>query len=392
MAISNRLSNIRQLLPGARQPEQDERLLQLFWNRAELKKELTRLQDERLRLLEQIRSQETATARAKEHVQVLEEYLGNPEIAVHALVYFQLRAMWRAAAARVARFAGQLLQQQTDREQRRQVIEFDQTRRRELADFDRRIHDARSRADMLEAQLKLMEAKLAAMRGFWNYFRRRRLAEEIEAERSQWDQAMTLVTDLSDDRTNLEETPPPEFPGISVDGRRVVNTAVIAYAQQLVSALAAGGLAMLAKETTSKRLFDVRYGSPTDCARLMTLLRDGLTMLKDENENLAGLKERTDAVRATASYRSDADTVPLTDSIGTLPVPTSPVSGLETANRAGVNVLVDDYWDVYQALLQYVGLQPAFRLFASTERRCPATRTSTARSAVRRRWRRRVRR
>jgi hypothetical protein len=352
MAISNRLSNIRQLLPGARQPEQDERLLQLFWNRAELKKELTRLQDERLKLLEQIRNQETATARAKEHVQVLEEYLGNPEIAVHALVYFQLRAMWRTGAARVARFAGQLLQQQTDREQRRQVIEFDQTRRRELADFDRRIQDARSRADMLEAQLKLMEAKLAAMRGFWNYFRRRRLAEEIEAERSQWDQAMTLVTDLSDDRTNLEETPPPEFPGISVDGRRVVNTAVIAYAQQLVSALAGGGLAMLAKETTSKRLFDVRYGSPTDCARLMTMLRDALAMLKEENENIAGLKERTDAVRATASYRSDADTVPLTDSIGTLPAPTSPVSGLETANRAGVNVLVDDYWDVYQSLLQ----------------------------------------
>jgi hypothetical protein len=352
MAISNRLSNIRQLLPGARQPEQDERLLQLFWNRAELNKELTRLQDERLKLLEQIRNQETATARAKEHVQVLEEYLGNPEIAVHALVYFQLRAMWRTAAARVARFAGQLLQQQTDREQRRQVIEFDQARRRELADFDRRIHDARSSADMLEAQLKLMDAKLAAMRGFWNYFRRRRLAEEIEAERSQWDQAMTLVTDLSDDRINLEETPPAEFSGISVDGRRVVNTAVIAYAQQLVSALAGGGLAMLAKETTSKRLFDVRYGSPTDCARLMTLLRDALAMLKDENENVAGLKERTDAVRATANYRSDADTVPLTDSIGTLPAPTSPVSGLETANRAGVNVLVDDYWDVYQSLLQ----------------------------------------
>ena len=351
MAISTRLSNIRQLLPGARPPEQDERLLQLFWNRAELKKELTRLQDERIKLLEQLRGQETATARAKEHVQVLEEYLGNPEIAVHALVYFQLRAVWRTAGARLARFAEHLQQQQTDREQRRQMIEFDQTRRRELADFDRRIHDARSRADMLEAQLKLMDGKLAAMRGFWHYFRRRRLAEEIEVERAQWDQAVMLVTDLSDDRTNLEETPPPEFPGISVDGRRVVNTAVIAYAQELVISLAAGGLAMLAKETTSKRLFDVRYGSPTECARLMTLLRDALAMLKDENENLAGLKERTDTVRASASYRSDADTVPLTDSIGTLPGPTAPVSGLETANRAGVNVLVDDYWDVYQALL-----------------------------------------
>src|SRR5688572_6741799 len=276
MAISNRLSNIRQLLPGARQPEQDERLLQLFWNRAELKKELTRLQDERLKLLEQIRSQETATARAKEHVQVLEEYLGNPEIAVHALVYFQLRAMWRTAAARVARFAGQLLQQQTDREQRRQVIEFDQTRRRELADFDRRIHDARSRADMLEAQLKLMEAKLAAMRGFWNYFRRRRLAEEIEAERAQWDTAVMQVTDLSDDRADLENKQAPPFAGVSVDGRRIVNTAVIAYAQQLVASLSPGGLAMLAKETTAKRLFDVRYGDRDECTRLMALLRDAL--------------------------------------------------------------------------------------------------------------------
>lgn len=352
MAISDRLSNIRQLLPGARQPEQEERLLQLYWNRAELKKELTRLQDERIKLLEQLRTQETATARAREQVQVLEEYLGNPEIAVHALVYFQLCALWRAAGARVARFAEQLKQQQTDREHRRQLIEFDQTRRRELADFDRRVHDARSRADMLEAQLKLMDAKLAAMRGFWNYFRRRRLAEEIETERSQWDQAVMLVTDLSDDRADLEATPPAEFVGISIDGRRVVNTAVIAYAQQLVASLAASGLAMLAKETMSKRLFDVRYGSPTECARLMTQLRDALAMLKDENEDLSGLKERTDGVRSSASYRSDADTVPLTDSIGTLPMPTAPVSGLETANRAGVNVLVDDYWDVYQSLLQ----------------------------------------
>jgi hypothetical protein len=352
MAISDRLSTIRQLLPGARQPEQEERLLQLYWNRAELKKELTRLQDERVKLLEQLRNQETATARAREQVKVLEEYLGNPEIAMHALVYFQLRALWRTAGAKLANFADQLRQQQTDREHRRQLIEFDQGRRRELADFDRRIHDARSNADMIEAQLKLDEARLAAMRGFWNYFRRRRLAEEIQTQRTQWDNAVMLVTDLSDDRANLEAIPPPEFPGISVDGRRVVNTAVIAYAQQLVASLSTGGLAMLAKETTSKRLFDVKYGSPTECARLMTLLRDALATVKDENENLGGLKERTDTVRASASYRSDADTVPLTDSIGTLPMPSAPVSGLETANRAGVNVLVDDYWDLYQSLMQ----------------------------------------
>jgi hypothetical protein len=352
MGISNKLSNLRQLLPGARQPEQDERLLQLYWNRAELKKELSRLQDERHKLLEQLRTQETAVARSREQVDVLEEYLGNPEIAVHALVYFQLRALWRAASARLARFAQQLQQQQADREHRRQLIEFDQSRRRLLADFDRRIHDARSKADMLEAQLKLMDAKLSSMRGFWNYFKRRQLAEEIEAERAQWDSAVMQVTDLSDDQADVESKQPRPFSSISVDGRRVVNAAVIAYAQQLADILSAGGLAMLAKETTSKRLFDVRYGSREECAQLMTLLRSALAKLKDEDEDLSGLKERTDALRASASYRSDADTVPLTDSIGNLPAPSSPVSGLETANRSGVNVLVDDYWDLYQSLMQ----------------------------------------
>jgi hypothetical protein len=352
MGISDRLSTIRQLLPGARQPEQDERLLQLYWNRAELKKELTRLQDERHKLREQIRNHEGAIARAHEQIEVLEEYLGNPEIAAHALVFFQLRALWRIASAKLGRFAQQLHKQQSEREERRQLIEFDQNRRRQLADFDRRIQDARARADTLEAQLKLSEGSLANMRGFWNYFRRRRLAEEIETERAQWDSAVMQVTDLSDDRAQLENKQPPPFEEISVDGRRVVNTAVIAYAQQLVASLSTGGLAMLAKETTSKRLFDVRYGDRDECARLMALLREALAVLKDDSDDLSGLKERTDAVRSGASYRSDADTVPLTDSIGVLPLPSAPVSGLETGNRAGVNVLVDDYWELYQALQQ----------------------------------------
>jgi DNA repair exonuclease SbcCD ATPase subunit len=352
MSISDRLSNIRQLLPGARPPADDERLLQLYWNRAELKKELSRLQKDQHKLLEQIRGLEGALARSQEQLEVLENYLGNPESAAHALVYFQLRALWRAAAAKLARFAQQLRQQQTDREHRRQLIEFDQSKRRQLADYDRRLDEARATADMLEAQLKLMESRLAGMRGFWNYFRRRRLAEEIEAERQKWDVAATQVTDLSDDRADAEAAQPPPFAGVSIDGRRLVNTAVIAYAQQLVVSLSKSGIAMLAKETTSKRVYDVRYGAREDCAKLMAALREALAIVNEESDDLRGLKERMEGLRASAIYRSDADTVPLTDSIGTLPAAPAPVSGLETVNRAGVNVLVDDYWDVYQSLLQ----------------------------------------
>ena len=99
-------------------------------------------------------------------------------------------------------------------------------------------------------------------------------------------------------------------------------------------------------------MLQLRYGSREDCVRLMSLLREARSVAARENEDLAGSKERTDAVRTAAAYRSDADTIPLTDSIGTLAPPSTPVSGLESINRAGVNVLVDDYWYFYETLLK----------------------------------------
>src|SRR5690606_42019279 len=118
MGISDRLNTLRMRLAGGSTPEHEERLLQLYWNRAELKKELARLQDERYRLLEQLRAYEAEAERAREHCAALEQYLGNPEAGAHALVYFQLRGLWRNCAQKLERFAQQLQQQRADRERR----------------------------------------------------------------------------------------------------------------------------------------------------------------------------------------------------------------------------------------------------------------------------------
>ena len=352
MSISDRLQTFRQLLPGASPPQEDERLLQLYWNRAELKKELARLQKEKHALQERLKKQEEATARSDERLAELEQHLCDPEVAMHALVYFQLRALWRIGCERLMRFSQQLQQQQEDRERRRQQIEFNQVRQSKLAEVDRALLEARSTVDLLEAQLKLSEARLRLMRGFWNYSRRRRLTEEMDREREQWDAAVMRVTDLSDDRAEIESQAPPPFEGLSVDGKRAVNAATLAYAQQLTDQLMEGGLALLARETNTKRVYDVRYGSRDECARLMTLLRNHMMALEEDVDDVTALKTRTDALRAQAIYRGDADTVPLTDSIGTLLGPAAPVSGLDTIARAGINVLVDDYWDLYLCLLQ----------------------------------------
>ena len=351
MGISERLSSIRQSLPGASPPAEDERLMQLYWNRAQLKKEVTRLQNEQHKLLDGLKKQESASARMRDQLDQLEEYLGNPEVAPHTIIYFQLRGLWRTCAAKVSQFSAELRQQQEDRERQRQAAEFDQARDRRLAECDQQLKEARATAEMLEAQLQVLEARLAAMRGFWNYFRRRSLSEEVQVERDKWDTVVTQVTDLSDDHAAIEASQPPPFPGLSVEGRRGVNIAVIAYAQALLASLSQGGLAMLAKETTARRAFDVRYGGRDDCARLMALLREAVTVVSEANEGLSGLKQRIEVVRAAAVYRSDAETVPLTDSVGSMPAPMAPIPGLDGVNRAGINVLVDDYWNLYRALL-----------------------------------------
>lgn len=351
MAISDRFSSLKERLGAARQAE-DERLLQLFWNRAEIKKELIRLQAERDRLIEQIQKQEGAALKLREQMDQLEQHLGDPDAAVHALVYFQLRRLWLMCATKVANFSLQLQRQQEERERRRQLIEFDQCKRRDLAQLERTLAEAKLDADALRGQTEALETRLKSAAGFWNYFRRRRLAEELALAQGKWELAATRVTDLSDDRHNLEDRRPPALPGISIDGRRSVNMAVIAFAQQLAVNLSNGGIAMLAKETTAKRVFDARYGSREDCAKLMGLLKEALALAAAQTEDLRGLKQSTEALAAAAIYRNDADTVPLTDSIGTLPVPATLVSRLESVNCAGINVLVDDYWELYRALLQ----------------------------------------
>jgi len=352
MTIADQFSALRQRLPGsARATDEEERLLQLFRNRAELKKEYTGLQDERHALLEKLKKQEAATQRVREQTEKLEKYLGTPDVGMQSLAYFQLKGLWGVCAEKLSRFSEELRRQQEERERRRQMIEFDQARRTRLANADRRLLELQSAASALEARVRSLEISHDALRGFWHSFKRRALAEKIGGVRMQWDVAATAVTDASDERAQVESEPSPGFPGISGEGRRAVNTAVIAYAQQLVGQLSEGGLAMLAKETTVKRVYDVQYGSQEQSLRLMSLVRAALKALADDKEDLVALKARIGALRSAAVYRGAADTVPLTDSIGLLPVPAAPVSDLESTVSTGINVLVDDFWDLYKALL-----------------------------------------
>jgi len=335
MSLSDGLHRFTARLAGRRASAEDERLVALFRNRAELKKELHALDDERHRLLDRLKLQEGATMRVEEQLAALEQYLGRPDEGHKCLAYFQLRAVWRAAAGRLARFASELTRNQKDRERREQLAVFEAAKRERVADVDRELLEGRMLADQLRAEQSLAEQRLATLKGFWNHLRRKRLAEAIEARRTRIDAALTQLTDLGDRRSELEAEPPPAFEGLSVEGRRAVNLAVLAYAESLHERLTAAGVADLARQTTLRRVYDTSYGSREECLALMQRAAravDGIDRMQDD---LADLKKRTDRLRSTARYRADGEAVPSPDSL-----------------QAAGQMLLDEYWDVYRALLR----------------------------------------
>ncbi|MFX5587059.1 hypothetical protein ABTE16_20150, partial [Acinetobacter baumannii] len=75
---------------------EDDRVLNLFRNRAELTKAYGALEDEIYRLKDRIKQQEGATQRVQEMLEALEERLGAADTAYPALVFYQLRRLWES--------------------------------------------------------------------------------------------------------------------------------------------------------------------------------------------------------------------------------------------------------------------------------------------------------
>src|ERR1700743_389663 len=94
--------------------EEDQRILALFRNRAELKKAYSELQDEIYRLKDRIKQQEGATQRVQEMLSSLETRLGLSDTAYPSLVFYQLRRLWQSGRELIEQFVADLVKQQDE--------------------------------------------------------------------------------------------------------------------------------------------------------------------------------------------------------------------------------------------------------------------------------------
>jgi hypothetical protein len=342
------------LRPEGPTPEEETRVLELFRNRAELKKAYGGLQDETFRLKDLIKQQEGATQRAQEMLAALEARLGAPESAYTALVFYQLRHLWQAGRELVTGFVADLHRQQEERERKAHLAHHNrrQFARRESA--EKQLAAARELHEQARTRHADLESERAALTRLWHYFKRRALAQRLNDEQVAVDQAAAAVSQAQLALEDLTRAALPEFPGLSLPARRAINLAAIAYAEVLCLRVATlkAPLIELARQATGQREVSDDYGSPKECVLLMGQISRAHKLIAARAGLAEEIRVRGERLQRIARYRTANDSAPLTDSLAFSEGDVLVNAPLGSVAVAPPNVLADDIWDLFRILLR----------------------------------------
>jgi hypothetical protein len=343
----------RALKRVVREEESDEeRLLNLFRNRAELKKAFSDLQKALRFAEEKLASQEAATRRAEERFQAIEQLLAQPGTGYTALVYFQLRALWRVCHDRLQAISDESRGRQEERQQREELMRFNQEKQRQLAALDQQLAQAKDEVEERLSRRNAVRAELEGAQGLWAFNLRRKLKELLQQRRVELEASRLRLAELQDRRAAVNSEPWPEFSGLDIATKREINILIIAAAQELYLKFSTDELARKARDANVNAIQEMRYGSEEECKALIGKIRQAVAALGPGRPTAADVEARAQAITQQAQFRSARETVPMAASVARIemPVRASEGGGMRRIPLE-VNVLADEYWDIYDVLI-----------------------------------------
>jgi hypothetical protein len=332
------------LRPDGATPDHEHRVIELFRNRAELKKAYGGLQEETYRLKDLVKQQEAATQRVQEMLNELEGRLGANETAYATLAFYQLRRLWQNGRELVSQFVADLARQQDERERKLHLALHNRQQFARRQACEAQVTAAQRLSEESSAFLGQLESELIRLTRFWHYFKRRALERRIHAAQAAVSAAGASLVQANGELEAVSAEPLPEFPGLSIEARRAINLAAIAYAEVLCARLHViqEPLLTMAREATARRAAADVYGSPKDCVMLMAQISRAQRLLASRAGLTEEIRERTERLKPAVSYRGAADTCPTSDSL---------VPPAQTTPHVP-NVLAEDTWDLFRVLLR----------------------------------------
>lgn len=327
--------------------DEQEQLLKLFWNRAELKKGFDKLRRESAEMADQLRKQEAQTLKIQQRIDKLEAQLSNPDSAARVVTYYQLRGVWLMCGQRLQAYAKDLEKGHHAVEYRRHEEGFQRALNESLIAVQCEAKRASEAGQALAAEIAGLREELQRRRGFWNVLRRRKLTQLIDSRVREQHAVERRKGELTAEIKARSDTEAPSFPGLSVKARRQINLHLIALAQELTAAFEPDKLADLAREAMVRESAEVRYGSRRDCRALRRLAEERRQAVNTDVELMQRTARRAAQLQNDVQYKGDADTVPIASSLG----PMMSLDATRAYRISNVNVLSDEFWGLFDVLV-----------------------------------------
>jgi len=325
---------------------ESEKLLNLYRNRAELKKEFAELRGEKFRLQDRIKEHESATARVQQELDHLENLLLDPEWVHNIVTCFQLRGLNLRCQAKLAKFAEQLKSQREQRQQSQLVDDWNELRHEEGAGVEQQIGEQRVQIQMLEDHLQAERHRLATMSGFLRIFRRRSATASLDSIAKNIDAAQENEDYLLAKLEEIENRQPPDTQGLDVATKRIINHMILSFSQQLYLHLNEDDLGEIAKESGEKSAGAINYGSKETCDEILERVKNCVDSLEDASDFADVLQRRARVIAEKAQYRGNDDAVPVSASVSI--IYSIDVNGV--IRESELNLLGENYWNLSQVL------------------------------------------
>ena len=322
------------------------KLHELYWNRAELKKEFAALRNEKYELQERIKQEQGATARVQQQLEHLENLLLDREWVFNVVVFYQLRRLHAHCHNKLARFAEQLKQQHEERMQSEALARWNQRRNAEASRMEVKVGELRLQTQLLEDQLQSQRHKLLTMNSLLKLIRGRALTAEIDELVERIDAGHAEEREVLAALDANQNQSPPSQQGLSVKAKRSINFMILSYLQQLYLNFAEDRLAQLAKESSEKSVGAINYGDKKDCDAIVKNLQARWKFVEQLADSPEILQHRAGLITDIAVFRHDDDAVPVPASVATL----FDIDDGGAVRRQDANLFGENYFGVTQVV------------------------------------------
>ena len=319
-----------------------DKLVDLFRNRAELKKEFAALRNEKYRLQDRIKEHEGATARVQQRLGHLESLLLDPEWVHNVVAFYQLRRLAAHCQNKLARFAEQLKQQREQREQGKLLQSWNEKCAEKSEAIQRKIGEHRLTLQLLEDQLQSENHRLETMGGFSKLFKGRSLADEIDDITARIEAGHAKEQALLQELDAVDKLDPPGHEGLDVAAKRSINFMILAFAQQLYLHFEEDNLAAMAKEASEKSVGAINYGGKKECDAILAILEKRKEAAEKDTDFADVLKQRVSMIAEHAMFRDSEDAVPAPGTVATV----FAIDRNGVIRQKDANLLGDNYFGV----------------------------------------------